>query len=64
MINYFLVEDDIFIDGDALLVTDFINLKIKSAQFFEGGHRDRVCVYKYLHLYYVSKKNKVTLLGG
>jgi hypothetical protein len=64
MVNYFLVENGVFIDSDALLVTDFINLKIKSTQFFEDAHRDRVCVYKYLHLYYVSKKNKVTSLGG
>jgi hypothetical protein len=52
------VEDDISVDSDALLMTDFINLKIKSTQSFECAHRDRVCVYKYLHLYYVSKKIK------
>jgi hypothetical protein len=34
MVNYFLVEDDVFIDSDAFLMTDFINLKIKSTQFF------------------------------
>jgi hypothetical protein len=47
-------------------VTDFMNLKIKPAQFFEGAHRGRVCVcvhmseysyvYEYLRLYCVSKK--------
>jgi hypothetical protein len=39
------VEDDISIDSDALLVTDFVNLKIKSAQSFRGAHMDRVCMY-------------------
>jgi hypothetical protein len=32
------------LDSETLLVTDFVNLKIKSAQFFGGGHRSRVCV--------------------
>jgi hypothetical protein len=27
-VNYFLVEDDVPIDIDALLMTDFVNLKI------------------------------------
>jgi hypothetical protein len=43
-INYFLVEDDVPIDIDALLVTDFVNLKIKSAQSFGCVYRDRVCI--------------------
>jgi hypothetical protein len=33
MNNYFLVRDDILIDNKTFLVTDFVNLKIKSAQF-------------------------------
>jgi hypothetical protein len=47
-------------------VTDFVNLKIKPAQSFGCVHRGKVCmcvyrvecsyVYKYLHLYCVSKK--------
>jgi hypothetical protein len=28
----------------SLLVTDFVNLKIKSIQFFEGAYRDRICM--------------------
>jgi hypothetical protein len=32
------------IDSEALLVTDFVNLKIKPAQSFEGAHRGRMCV--------------------
>jgi hypothetical protein len=51
-----------------LLVTDFMNLKIKPAQSFEGAHKDKMCVhacvyrgecsyiYVYLRLYCVSKK--------
>jgi hypothetical protein len=39
-----LVRDDIPVDSDALLVIDFMNLKIKSAQSFGGAHNDRVCV--------------------
>jgi hypothetical protein len=39
------VQGDIPVDSDALLVTDFVNLKIKSAQSFEGAHRGRVCVF-------------------
>jgi hypothetical protein len=38
------VGGDIPVDGDALLVTDFVNLKIKTAQSFECTHRDRMCV--------------------
>jgi hypothetical protein len=33
--NYFLVRDDVLIDKKTFLVTDFVNLKIKSAQFSE-----------------------------
>jgi hypothetical protein len=38
------VGGDVPIDSDALLVTDFVNLKIKPAQSFEDAHRGRVCV--------------------
>jgi hypothetical protein len=61
------VGDDVLVDNETLLVTDFMNLKIKPAQSFEGAHRGRVCVcvhmseysyvYEYLRLYCVSKKN-------
>jgi hypothetical protein len=58
------VGDDVPVDSEALLVTDFMNLKIKPAQSFGGVHRGRVCVRvfigksgrKYLRLYCVSKK--------
>jgi hypothetical protein len=38
------VRGDIPVDSEALLVTDFMNLKIKPAQSFGGAHRDKVCV--------------------
>jgi hypothetical protein len=60
------VGGDVPVDSEALLVTDFVNLKIKPAQSFEGAHSGRICVrvhrgecsyvYEYLRLYYVSKK--------
>jgi hypothetical protein len=62
----FLVGSDVSADSEALLVIDFVNLKIKSAQSFEGAHKDRiyVCVhtseYSYVYddlcLYCISKK--------
>jgi hypothetical protein len=64
----FSVGGDVSIDSETLLMTDFVNLKIKSAQSFEYTHIDKVCmcvyrdecsyVYTYLYLYYyVSKKS-------
>jgi hypothetical protein len=38
------VGGDVPVDYEALLVTDFVNLKIKSAQSFRGAHRGSVCV--------------------
>jgi hypothetical protein len=43
-----LVGDDVLIDSETLLVTDFVNLKIKSAQSFGCAHRDRICVYVFI----------------
>jgi hypothetical protein len=42
-----LVGGDVPVDSETLLVTDFMNLKIKSAQFVEGAHRNSVYVYIY-----------------
>jgi hypothetical protein len=60
------VKDDIPVDSDTLLVTDFMNIKIKSTQYFRCTYRDRLCVcvyedecsyvYEYMCLYCVSKK--------
>jgi hypothetical protein len=38
------VGGDVPVDSEALLVTDFVNLKIKLTQSFRGAHRGRVCV--------------------
>jgi hypothetical protein len=38
------VGGDISVDSDTLLMTDFVNLKIKPAQSFIGAHRSRVCM--------------------
>jgi hypothetical protein len=44
------VGDDVPVDSDALLVTDFMNLKIKPAQSFGCAHRGRVCVRVFIGL--------------
>jgi hypothetical protein len=38
------VEGDITIDSETLLVIDFVNLKIKPAQFFGGVDMGRICI--------------------
>jgi hypothetical protein len=38
------VGDDVLIDGETFLLTDFVNLKIKPVQFFRGAYRCMVCV--------------------
>jgi hypothetical protein len=38
------VGGDVPIDSEALLETDFVNLKIKPTQSFRGDHRVRMCV--------------------
>jgi hypothetical protein len=35
---------DVSVDSEVLLVTDFMNLKIKPAQSFRGAHRGRMYV--------------------
>jgi hypothetical protein len=56
------------IDSEKLLVTDFVNLKIKSTQSFRYTHRDMMCICVFIgvivhtcmiiyHLYCVSQKN-------
>jgi hypothetical protein len=47
-VNYFLVGDDVPVDSETLLVTDFVNLKIKPTQSFKCAHRDRGCVYIFI----------------
>jgi hypothetical protein len=38
------VGGGVSVDSETLLVTDFVNLKIKPTQSFGGTHRGRVCV--------------------
>jgi hypothetical protein len=38
------VGGDVPIDSELLLVTDFVNLKIKLAQSFRGAHRGMMCM--------------------
>jgi hypothetical protein len=38
------VGGDVPVDSEALLVTDFVNLKIKPAQSFGCAHKGRMCV--------------------
>jgi hypothetical protein len=42
------MEDDVPVDNETLLMTDFVNLKIKPAQSFKSAHRDRVCVHVFI----------------
>jgi hypothetical protein len=44
------VGDDVLIDSETHLVTDFVNLKIKPAQFFECAHMGRVCVRVFIEV--------------
>jgi hypothetical protein len=39
---------DVPVDSETLLVTDFVNLKIKPTQSFRGAHRDMVCVLVFI----------------
>jgi hypothetical protein len=61
------VGDDVPVDSETLLLTDFINLKIKPTQSFESfrcAHSDRICVRMFIkmspHTYIsiVFQKNK------
>jgi hypothetical protein len=42
------VEDDVF--SGTLLVTDFMNFKIKPAQSFRGAHRGKVCIRVFIRV--------------
>jgi hypothetical protein len=44
MINYSFSGGDVVIDSETLLVTDFVNLKIRLAQSFRVAHRNMMCV--------------------
>jgi hypothetical protein len=44
------VGGDVPVDSDVLLVTDFMNLKIKPTQYFRSAHRDRLCVRVFIEV--------------
>jgi hypothetical protein len=44
----FSVGDDIPVDSETLLVTDFLNLKIKPTQSFKDAHKDRIYVHVFI----------------
>jgi hypothetical protein len=44
------VGDDVPVNSETLLVTDFLNLKIKPTQSFRSAHRSRVYVYVFIEL--------------
>jgi hypothetical protein len=44
------VGDDIPVDSEVLLVTDFVNLKIKSAHSFGGAHRGMIYMCMFVEL--------------
>jgi hypothetical protein len=49
-INYFLVGDNVSVDSEMFLITNFINFKIKSTQSFKNTHINMMCVYILIHL--------------
>jgi hypothetical protein len=46
--NYFLVRDDVSVDSETLLVTDFVNFKIKLTQSFKDAHRNMMYVCAFI----------------
>jgi hypothetical protein len=68
-----LVGCDVPIDSETLLLSDFINLKIKLAQSFRCVQRDRVCVrvfievsdhmYMSIYIYTVFIKKSLPLIN-
>jgi hypothetical protein len=44
----FLVRGDILVDSDVFLMTDFVNLKIKSTQSFGCAHIGKMCVHIFI----------------
>jgi hypothetical protein len=46
----FSVGGDVPVDSDTLLMTDFVNLKIKPAQFFGGARRGRIYVRVFIEV--------------
>jgi hypothetical protein len=45
-----LVRDDVSMDSEMFLVTDFVNLNIKPVQCFKCAHKDRVYMYIFIRV--------------
>jgi hypothetical protein len=67
-VNYSFVGGDVSVDSDVLLVIDFVNLKIKSAQSFRRAYSNRKYVYIFIGvsasicvLYCVLKKEEAEI---
>jgi hypothetical protein len=45
-----LVGGDVSVDSETLLVTKFMNLKIKPVQSFRCVYRGMMCVYMFIHV--------------
>jgi hypothetical protein len=66
------VGGDISINGETILVSDFVNLKIKSAQYFRCAHKNRMCVHifievsahTYMNIYVQERSQKSNLRGA
>jgi hypothetical protein len=44
------VRDDVPVDSETLLVTDFVNLKIKPSQSSRAVHMSRMCVRVFIYV--------------
>jgi hypothetical protein len=45
-----LVKCDILVNNETFLVTEFVNLKIKSAKYFKGIHKDMMCIHLFIEM--------------
>jgi hypothetical protein len=48
ILNYSFSGSNVPIDSETLLMTDFVNLKIKPAQSFKDAYRGRMCVHVFI----------------
>jgi hypothetical protein len=56
------VGGDVSVDSETLLMTNFVNLKIKSAQSFRDTHKNKIYIYIFIkmntHINYASLKKR------
>jgi hypothetical protein len=52
--NYFSVVRDVSVDSEVLLVTDFVNLKIKLTQSFRDAYKNMI----YMHAFIIVSAHK------